>query len=135
MTTVPLGYLIGVWVALEDIHPGNGPLTYYPGSHKLPYILNSDYNNTSNAFVLDGKANEKFERKVREVIQRSQLKEHQLEAKAGDVFLWHANLLHGGARIIDKGSTRKSMVSHYFAEGVLCFHEISERPAIIRQSS
>ena len=26
----------GVWVALEDMDMDNGPLVYYPGSHKLP---------------------------------------------------------------------------------------------------
>ena len=29
-------YMCGVWVALEDIGTDNGPLVYYPGSHKLP---------------------------------------------------------------------------------------------------
>lgn len=131
MTTVPLGYLAGVWVALEDIHESNGPLTYYPGSHQLPYILNSDYGNSSGRFLLDGNANSKYERKVREMIKEKGLEARELKASAGDVFIWHANLLHGGAAIMDQAATRKSMVSHYFAEGVLCFHEISERPAVI----
>jgi hypothetical protein len=30
-----------------------------------------------------------------------------------------------------EGSTRKSMVAHYFAEGVICYHEISQRPALV----
>ena len=32
MTTEPLGHLIAAWTALEDCHPGNGTLIYYPGS-------------------------------------------------------------------------------------------------------
>ena len=44
MTTYPLGYLIAAWIALEDVSAENGPLFYYPGSHKLPYLLNSDFN-------------------------------------------------------------------------------------------
>ena len=28
--------MCGVWVALEDITEDNGPLHYYPGSHRLP---------------------------------------------------------------------------------------------------
>jgi ectoine hydroxylase-related dioxygenase (phytanoyl-CoA dioxygenase family) len=132
MTTLPLGYLAGVWVALEKTHPGNGPLTYYPGSHKLPYVLNADYGNCSTNVFLDGYANEKYEHRIRQVAERSGIEEVQLNAEPGDVFIWHANLLHGGAPILDKGSTRRSMVSHYFAEDVLCFHEISERPAILK---
>jgi hypothetical protein len=133
MTTLPLGYLAGVWVALEDVHPGNGPLTYYPGSHKLPYLLNRDYGNSSNFFLLDSKANARYEARVAAAILADNgIEEQQLSAKAGDVFIWHANLLHGGAPILESESSRRSMVSHYFAEGVLCFHEISERPAIIK---
>jgi len=50
MTTFPLGGLLGVWIALEDIELDNGPLHYYPGSHQLPYYLNEDYNNEGNFF-------------------------------------------------------------------------------------
>jgi ectoine hydroxylase-related dioxygenase (phytanoyl-CoA dioxygenase family) len=30
--------MCGVWVALEDIDMGNGPLIYYPGSHRVPEV-------------------------------------------------------------------------------------------------
>jgi ectoine hydroxylase-related dioxygenase (phytanoyl-CoA dioxygenase family) len=32
--------MVGVWVALEDIDSSNGPLIYYPGSHRLPIFTN-----------------------------------------------------------------------------------------------
>jgi len=131
MTTIPLGQLAGVWVALEKIDEENGPLTYYPGSHKLPYILNGDYNNSSNLFLLDGDANSKYEHHVEELIKKHGLEERTLHVNAGDVLIWHANLMHGGAPIKNSDRTRKSIVSHYFAKDVLCFHEISERPAIM----
>ena len=35
--TYPQRYMCGVWVAQEDITEYNGPLHYYPGSHKLPF--------------------------------------------------------------------------------------------------
>lgn len=131
MTTLPLGYLAGVWVALEEVHHDNGPLTYYPGSHRLPYVLNEDYGNSSSRFFLDGNANEKYEKQVAKIIDDSGLQPLELHTQPGDVLIWHANLLHGGAPIRKPNLTRKSMVFHYFAEGVLCFHEISERPAIL----
>jgi ectoine hydroxylase-related dioxygenase (phytanoyl-CoA dioxygenase family) len=30
--------MCGVWVALEDMSEGAGPLEYYPGSHKWPIL-------------------------------------------------------------------------------------------------
>ena len=42
MTTYPIGYLSACWIAFEDIHPDSGPLVYYPGSHRLPYIFSQD---------------------------------------------------------------------------------------------
>lgn len=130
MSTVPEGYLIGVWVALQDIGPEQGPLLYFPGSHKLPYIYNTDYGNSSNLFTLDGSANAKYENELETRLKESGLKPSTFQAKAGDVFIWHANLVHGGAPISEPGSPRKSMVSHYFAKDVLCYHEISERVAL-----
>jgi ectoine hydroxylase-related dioxygenase (phytanoyl-CoA dioxygenase family) len=39
--SMPAGFMCAVWVALEDIDAQNGPLHYYPKSHKLPIL---DYN-------------------------------------------------------------------------------------------
>ena len=54
-----------------------------------------------------------------------------LKVGKGDVLVWHHNLLHGGSAIEREGATRRSMVAHYFGEGALCYHEITERPALI----
>ncbi len=40
-TSAPDRYMCGVWVALEDVHSENGPLTYYPGSHRVPQFRSS----------------------------------------------------------------------------------------------
>lgn len=32
--------MCGVWVALEDVGPDQGPLVYYPGSHRWPIYGN-----------------------------------------------------------------------------------------------
>lgn len=37
-------------------------------------------------------------------------------ARKGDVFVWNAQLLHGGSPIADRGRTRRSVVFHYFSE-------------------
>jgi ectoine hydroxylase len=56
MTTEPKGYLVALWVALEDVTPESGPLFYYPGSHRLPYVMSEDLHAGGNPlFVAEGK--------------------------------------------------------------------------------
>lgn len=131
MTTYPLGYLIAVWIALEDTNENNGPLFYYPGSHQLPYLLNNDFNESSTILKLGKKDYSDYEDVVEEIIQKNNLEKKTFFAKKGDVFIWHANLIHGGSPIIDHSLTRKSMVIHYYAKDVIKYHEISERPSLM----
>jgi ectoine hydroxylase len=132
MTTYPLGYLIAVWVALEDTNEDNGPLFYYPGSHRLPYLLNGDFNEGTTALALGKKRYTDYEDRLEESIREGQLEKKIFFAKKGDVFIWHANLIHGGMPVIDHALTRKSMVIHYYARDVIKYHEITERPALLQ---
>jgi len=52
-------------------------------------------------------------------------------ASAGDVLFWHHNLTHGGSAVTRPGATRRSLVGHYFARDVLCYHEVTERGALM----
>lgn len=133
MTTFPLGYLIAIWIALEDIQPGSGILHYYPGSHKLPYILTPDFEHGSNRLFLGSNAYDNYENKIEEVIKANTFDKKEFLPKKGDVLIWHANLLHGGNPIEIKDSTRKSMVLHYYAKDVACYHEITQRPALFQE--
>ena len=131
MTTFPQGYLIAVWIALEDVSEDQGPLFYYPGSHKLPYFLNSDYNHGGDKYFLGNEVYRNYEKGIEEKIKQQKLVPRVFKAKKGDILIWHANLLHGGSPIINPDSTRKSMVLHFYVEGVVCYHEISQRPALL----
>jgi ectoine hydroxylase len=131
MTTYPLGYLAAAWLALEDVDAENGSLFYYSGSHRLPYVLSPDLNIKSNSLQLNPHTHKHYEDKIEEVIERNGVIKTDFYAQKGDLFLWHANLIHGGNLIKDKARTRKSMVVHYFAENVIKYHEISQRPALI----
>jgi ectoine hydroxylase len=131
MTTYPLGYLIAAWVALEDINPDNGPLFYFPGSHKFPFLLNNDFNEGETPLTL-GKRNYKDYEAVTEIIlQQHPLQKKEFYAKKGDILIWHANLIHGGSPILNSALTRKSMVIHYYATDVIKYHEITERPSLL----
>jgi ectoine hydroxylase len=130
MTTEPVGYLIAIWVALEDVDPDGGPVFYYPGSHRLPYVMTEDIGDRS---VGPGQPkNARYEDRIRDLIAERGLEPVEFTARRGDVLVWHANLLHGGRGIAREDATRKSLVAHYFAKGVLCYHEVTERPALVR---
>jgi phytanoyl-CoA hydroxylase len=134
MTTYPLGGLLGVWIALEDISAESGALHYYPGSHKLPYYLNGDYDNEGNWLFIGEKDYSEYEKMIAGKINEYNLKKEVFTPKKGDLLIWHANLLHGGEPWTDKTKTRKSMVFHYFKKGVVCYHERTQRPALIKKS-
>lgn len=131
MTTEPPGYLIATWIALEDTTPDNGPLFYYPGSHRLPYVMADDYAAGNTAFTIGADSNRRYEDRIARLIAEKGLDKQLFLAERGDVLIWHANLLHGGSPIGRPGATRRSMVCHYFAEDVICYHEMSQRPALM----
>jgi len=134
MTTFPLGGLLGVWVALEDIDMDNGPLHYYPNSHRLPYYLNSDYDNIGSKFMLGKHDYKDYEKMIENKIETLELKKQVFTANKGDMLIWHANLLHGGEPQLDMQRTRKSMVLHYFDTNRICYHEITQRPALMMKA-
>jgi ectoine hydroxylase len=134
MTTFPLGFMIAVWIALEDVTLASGPLSYYPGSHKMPYVLNKDIDNEGNKWLAGDKSYGVYENEIKQRIDNPQLEKRIFLAKKGDILIWHANLIHGGEPILQPELTRKSMVLHYFAEEVICYHELTQRPAFIRSA-
>jgi Phytanoyl-CoA dioxygenase (PhyH) len=128
MTTEPMGYLIAIWLALEDVDEGSGPVYYYPGSHRLPYVMTEDIGETVGGATKE----DRYSTRIAELIAAHGLEPVEFTPNAGDLLIWHANLLHGGRAIRREGATRKSLVAHYFGKGVLCYHEITERPALVR---
>ena len=131
MSTQPPGYLIAAWIALEDIKEGSGELHYYSGSQKLSYIMSDDFQSGNTYFTIGKDFYKRYEEEIKKRIEKSKIQKQTFLAKKGDVLIWHANLLHGGEPVINKTLTRKSQVCHYFAEDVICYHEITQRPAVI----
>ncbi|MCB0675848.1 MAG: phytanoyl-CoA dioxygenase family protein [Saprospiraceae bacterium] len=131
MTTEPQGYLIAAWTALEKTHPGNGPLFFYPGSHRLPFLSCQDYPSGNTRWQIGANSYRNYEEAIDSLIKKHRLKKEFFYAEPGDVLIWHSNLLHGGSPIKEPGATRRSMVAHYFVEDVICYHEISQRPALL----
>lgn len=127
MTTYPLGYMAAAWIAFEDIHPDSGPLEYYPGSHKLPYLLCNETGIAPGAFQKSGYTEyaQKYEPAIQAQIDKHHLKAEKFLPKKGDVLLWHSNLIHGGTKRNELQRSRKSIVCHYFSEKVVTYHDLS----------
>jgi ectoine hydroxylase len=134
MTTYPLGYMCASWTALEDIGADQGPLIYYPGSHKLPYVLNNSFDHGGSKYFLGKEAYLQYEEHIQELIRTHNLEPVEFHPEAGDVFIWHGNLLHGARTMNRAELTRKSMVVHFFNPEAICYHELTQRPAIIKTS-
>jgi ectoine hydroxylase-related dioxygenase (phytanoyl-CoA dioxygenase family) len=131
MTTYPLGYLAAAWIALEDIGDGSGPLIYYPRSHRLPYLFSRDVGISAEDYDTRGYLpyHERYEPAVADLVERNGIEARRFLARKGDVLVWHANLLHGGAPRTDLQLTRKALVCHYFADGAVCYHDLASAPA------
>ncbi|TNE66950.1 MAG: phytanoyl-CoA dioxygenase [Alphaproteobacteria bacterium] len=123
--SMPSGYMVGVWVALEDIDADNGPLVYYPGSHKLPEYRMQDFG-LRPSYDDYGQ----YEQAIERLIGKYDLKPEYGQIKKGQAIIWHANLLHGGSRQKDKTRTRHSQVTHYFFEGCRYFTPMNSTPFV-----
>ena len=124
-SSLPRRYMCGVWVALEDVDANNGPLFYYPGSQRLPDPFFQRFGLAAGMPSYNGY----------EVAQEALLEAHGLEpiefhAKAGDILIWSANIVHGGKPIAEDGRTRWSQVTHYFFDGCIYVTPMHSDPEI-----
>jgi hypothetical protein len=116
-SSVPERFMCGVWIALEDIELGSGPLVYYPGSHRLPALTMRGAGVNGEPTV--GDYDRVWAPRFAEQIARSGLPAKELLIPKGQAFVWAANLAHGGRPIVRPGSTRRSLVVHcYFDDSV-----------------
>jgi ectoine hydroxylase-related dioxygenase (phytanoyl-CoA dioxygenase family) len=105
--------MCGVWIALENIGPGSGPLLYYPGSQKLPILSVADLNGAS--------VDQGYTSHIARTLETSGHKPETALIKRGQAFIWAANLFHGGSRVSDLTATRLSQVTHYYFRGCSYF--------------
>jgi ectoine hydroxylase-related dioxygenase (phytanoyl-CoA dioxygenase family) len=107
--------MCGVWIALEDIEPDAGPLTYVRGSHKLPVLTmrgagvnkpQPDHDDYERIYVPA----------LASRLDASGLPRADAVIRKGEALVWAANLAHGGAPIANPDSTRRSLVVHFYFE-------------------
>lgn len=114
-SSVPERFMCGVWVALEDIGPDQGPLVYYPGSHRWPIYTNEHIGQCVTAMA-QLPTQQLYEPMWRALVQAHGVQPEYFHARKGQALIWAANLMHGGARQNDPALTRWSQVTHYYFE-------------------
>jgi hypothetical protein len=110
----PDGFMCGVWLALEDIDADNGPLIYYPGSHRWPHYGNEHLGVNAWHQPRRGAHAGAYRRLWDELIAQHQARPERFTAKKGQAIIWHARLLHGGDKQNDPMRSRFSQVTHYY---------------------
>jgi len=118
----PTGYMTGVWIGLERIDADNGPVFYYPGSHKLPEFTMADVGVEPREELYG-----EYEKFIARVIEHFRLEKRQATMPKGHAFLWSSNLIHGGDQRRDLFRSRHSMVTHVFYEGCRYFTPMMSR--------
>lgn len=131
-SSVPAGFLCGVWVALEDVSPDSGPLRYAPGSHRASRVQLSDLGRWASKQDHDelGPNYGVYERYVAALLAAGEYELEELVCPKGSVLIWAADLVHGGAPILDPSTTRRSQVTHYYFEDCIYYSPIHSDAAL-----
>jgi ectoine hydroxylase-related dioxygenase (phytanoyl-CoA dioxygenase family) len=105
--------LAASWIALEDIREGSGELMYYERSHRLPeYKFSGAYKHWNPERDGDEQHGE-WATLLNVNAEKLGMPRRTFVPKKGDVLIWSADLVHGGAPPTDESLTRRSLVGHY----------------------
>jgi hypothetical protein len=118
VVTTPISTLVACWVALEDISPDSGPLSFVPKSHRLPYkpLNTGDIIFHEASATPESKSEHINEMHASMKAQGMPVK--QFFARKGEILIWHGSLVHGGSAVKNPELTRESYVIHFDAERV-----------------
>jgi phytanoyl-CoA hydroxylase len=105
----PRGFVVGFWLALEDIHDSAGRFYVMPGSQldgPKPELFtaetNKDYLDLLDAYF-----------------KGQQAKLFAPELKKGDALFWGGQIVHGSLANTDPRRSRKSLTAHYVPRPLL----------------
>jgi hypothetical protein len=111
-SSAPENFMCGVWLALEDVEPGAGPLSYYPGSHRWPMFLNEHVGRQVPHMRHDEDYG-RLEAVWRKLREKAGVAPVEFYPKKGQALIWAAGLHHGGIPHADRTKTRQSQVTHF----------------------
>ncbi|TYC91687.1 phytanoyl-CoA dioxygenase family protein [Novosphingobium sp. BW1] len=119
-SSLPERFMCGVWLAMEDITPENGPVFYLPGSHRWPIMTNAMIARRGFGTIPES-AQAPYERAWDALAKADGLRPEPFLARKGQALIWSANLLHGGSLQTDPRRTRWSQVTHYYFEDCIYY--------------
>lgn len=131
LTPYPSGMMCGVWVALQDVEPDSGELFVLPGSHRTQRIMTRDVDLPK--VTTDYSSYHKLDTRIDELIARYGFNTVAYRPKAGQILVWHENLIHGGAPRVNADRERHSIVSHYFPRGCVAYYDARGEGAAMEQ--
>ncbi len=103
------GAMIGMWLALEDIHPGGGRFYIYPTSHKIDIRKNGgDFDIAFN--------HDRYKVLVKKIIMDFDLKCEVPMLRKGDVLFWGGKTIHGALDTFEPRYSRNSITGHFIPE-------------------
>jgi phytanoyl-CoA hydroxylase len=118
---------LGVWTALEDVDETNGPLCVVPGGHLLPELDREElvarhYPSSEDVPSDSPQLWQDYQRSVFARCTNLGLTVKTVPVRKGSTIIWHPQLPHGGAPIVDISRTRFSLVMHVTPENSAVYH-------------
>ena len=130
-SSMPERFMCGVWLAKEATDDDNGPLVYYPGSHRWP-VYTSEHIGRRLTDTGETPTQQIFEPDWRALVESSGVQPKYFHARKGQALIWAANLMHGGAKQRDPQRTRWSQVTHYYFDNCAYYTPLMSDPVIGR---
>ncbi|MDX3883202.1 MAG: phytanoyl-CoA dioxygenase family protein [Sphingomonas sp.] len=119
-SSLPERFMCGIWLAMEDTGPDNGPLFYVPGSHCWPIVTNAMIGRRGYGGRLSS-AQDPYGPAWQALCEAHGAQAEQFHARKGQALIWCANLLHGGSSVRDPRRTRWSQVTHYYFDDCIYY--------------
>jgi hypothetical protein len=119
-SSLPERFMCGVWLAMEDVSAGAGPLFYLPGSHRWPIVSNGLIGRRGYGSAADS-AQDPFAPTWQALCEAYGVTREPFLARKGQALIWTANLLHGGSPQTDCRLTRWSQVTHYYFDDCIYY--------------